>query len=564
VIETDYKYCNLKICNGLSSLSGDDALKPKSYGEIVSTYPFYVKFCHDSACNLKCITCRDDYIFNSREKTEELDAIIGTHLLPSLKDAHIVSLNGSGELFASRHCRRLVKEITSKYPNVKFAIHTNGILCDEKNCGELGVLGRLDSVQVSINAMARKTYDKIMRGGGKDNYVQVWRNVKWLAGLKKSGGLRELRFVFVVSALNYMEMKPFLERALTLGAIVDFWEYRPWGNEMANHYRKMAVFDPSHKDYGKLARIIRDPIFKSPNCYMDEVLKETEVKKAGFKGLFSLKQENNHNIFTFMGLKFSFKRKSVEKILNEISFTHEWHRDALKNINRKFDFTGKIVYEIGADLNLECAQAVIKLGAKKVFAANPQLNITSPHKDIVAVKELGENAHFEDEKFDLIFGIALLEHVLKPTELAREISRLLKTGGNAYLQGWPMWCGPEGHHMWAKLTKEYYFNNHDACCVSWYHLTSPTQEEFTQHMLARGVILEDIPILYDFAIKNPHISRLSSSEIIEAFENVSDLKVKAVRDYTNESPNAFYEKAKERYSEDDLRTLGLTLYITKK
>jgi hypothetical protein len=82
-------------------------------------------------------------------------------------------------------------------------------------------------------------------------------------------------------------------------------------------------------------------------------------------------------------------------------------------------------------------------------------------------------------------------------------------------------------------------------------------------MLDRGAILEDIPILYDFAIQNPHISRLSTSEIIKAFENIRDLKIESVRDYTNEAPNIFCEKAKERYSEDDLKTLGLTLYITK-
>jgi MoaA/NifB/PqqE/SkfB family radical SAM enzyme len=282
VLDGSYKHCNLDMCGGTSSLRNDESLEITRSDGFADRYPTYVKFCHDSSCNLKCITCRDELVIQPPEKTRELDALIDTHLLPSLKNAQVVNLNGSGEVFASRHCRRLVREIVGKYPDVKFFIHTNGTLCDEQNCTDLGILERMQGVQVSIHAASRRIYDKIVRGGGPDNYERVWKNVGWLSGLKKKGVLRGLHLVFVVSSLNYLEMKPFLERAMELDAVADFWEYRPMGSRMARCYEDFAIFEPKHPQYLRLAEILRDKIFQSPHCRMNDVLRNVSASKVPF------------------------------------------------------------------------------------------------------------------------------------------------------------------------------------------------------------------------------------------------------------------------------------------
>jgi radical SAM protein with 4Fe4S-binding SPASM domain len=283
VLDRQYTHCNLAMCQGTSLFHNGESSDTFSGAEGAALkYPEYVKFCHDKSCNIRCVTCRDEIIVNSPEKTQKLDGLIGTHLLPLLKDAKTVALNGEGELFASKHCRRLVKEVADTYPHIKFAVCSNGILCDEKNCAELGILDRMNSVQISVNATTKITYDKIMIGGDFD---RVKRNVEWLSGLKKEGKIDFLRLVFVVSSMNYKEMRPFMEWALALDAIVDFWEYRPWGNAMANDYAKYAVFDPAHREYRALAKILRNDVFKHPNCCMNEELRSVNASKARRRGI---------------------------------------------------------------------------------------------------------------------------------------------------------------------------------------------------------------------------------------------------------------------------------------
>ena len=183
VLDGTYSHCNLEMCQGTSTISTNSTLEIEN-SEKLQKFPLYIKFCHDSSCNLCCVICRPARIMNSAEKATQLDAMITPRLLPILRDAKTVSLNGSGELFASKHCRKLVSEVVRQYPEIKFAVHSNGLLCDETNCAELGILDKMSSVQISIHAINKKTYERIVIGS---NYDRVWKNVEWLSKLKKAG-----------------------------------------------------------------------------------------------------------------------------------------------------------------------------------------------------------------------------------------------------------------------------------------------------------------------------------------------------------------------------------------
>ena len=92
--------------------------------------------------------------------------------LPILKNCEIVSLNGSGEVFASSHCKKLVKAIVEKYPNIKFDIHTNGTLCTNELCDKLGITEKIVSVDISLHSATEKTYNKIMLGSSYKNVIK--------------------------------------------------------------------------------------------------------------------------------------------------------------------------------------------------------------------------------------------------------------------------------------------------------------------------------------------------------------------------------------------------------
>ena len=299
ILEQNYCKCDLNICNPLNNIEQDKLNLMKDNNINLSTkppYPKYVKFCHEIHCNLKCITCRDKFVTSDSKQTKLLNSYIHTKFLPILKNCEIVSMNGSGEVFASAHCKTLIKEIVKEYPNIKFDLHTNGLLCTKEMCDNLGITNRICSIDISMHAIKKKTYNKIMIGS---NYNKVISNLKWLSSLLKEGSLQRLDLYFVVQKMNYKEMIPFIKFANTLNANVYFWEYRDWGPKLGKKYDKIAVFNKNHIEYNKLAKILQNPIFKNENVYLNNLLSnikpipKTQIIKNVF---FTLKNDITNNI----------------------------------------------------------------------------------------------------------------------------------------------------------------------------------------------------------------------------------------------------------------------------
>lgn len=272
VLNGDYRFCNLESCISLANLKNDSKYNC-SDGEWTETItrknPKEVHFNIDVACNVCCLMCRDNHLFMS--EAEQYEKIIDTKLLPLLEDAEKVYLDGSGEIFASKLCRKLVSKITANYPKIRFNIITNGILADEKNFEELGLKNRITTIELSVHAYTKETYDKIVRGG---NYEKLMKNLKYLAELKKKGEIPFIWLNYVVTVYNYKELIDFQKFANELGVNTRIWEYRVWGNaELDRHYDEVAVFEPSHPQYNDFTEIISDKIFESPNCDINNKLR---------------------------------------------------------------------------------------------------------------------------------------------------------------------------------------------------------------------------------------------------------------------------------------------------
>lgn len=311
-LNNTYKYCNLKICDPGNNRYQDNIVRycDSNNLSIESEYPRVVKFCHDDHCNIKCITCRNDFITNSPQRTEYLNSKIESVYLPILKNARIVSFNGAGEALASKHGTTLIKTIAQKYPEIKFELHTNGILCDKQHLDNLGITDRLIGVDVSLHGLKKSTVEKIMIG---TNYDKVIKNLKWLSSLKKEGKLKQLNLCFVINSINYKEMEDFLKFAISLDANVYFWEYRKWGTNIDKQYKKLAVFEYSHPEYNKFVKMIKKPIFQDKRCLMNQFLKDLQPLPwyKRLKHIFSITNEYSGNkkykVITISGIKIKIK-----------------------------------------------------------------------------------------------------------------------------------------------------------------------------------------------------------------------------------------------------------------
>jgi MoaA/NifB/PqqE/SkfB family radical SAM enzyme len=151
VLDGSYKYCDFTRCK--VHLDGKDhnlniqvmydkyEIKKREYAEIMDNYPEIINFGLDDSCNVRCIMCRDHQIHKSSEEIKKLDSMVEDVFVPMCKNAKHVICSPSGELFSSKISRIFVKSIVKSYPNIKFTVRTNGLLCDKKNCNDLGIMG---------------------------------------------------------------------------------------------------------------------------------------------------------------------------------------------------------------------------------------------------------------------------------------------------------------------------------------------------------------------------------------------------------------------------------------
>lgn len=265
ILDGKFEYCSLDNC--IFNLDKDEKFlfDYSLYQSDIAPLPKHFELNIDRCCNAKCVMCRDKKEYES-EEVKKFESIIDSKIIPMLKNAETVYLNGSGEIFASNLCKNLVKKISNTYPKIKFKIITNGILATDENINKLGLKGRLKTVEISIHAATKETYDKIVRGGDFD---AVMKNLKNIAKMKRDGEIEYVQATFVVSSINYKEMIDFQKMVNDLDVATSFWEYRKYGNaEMDKHYEDFAVFEPYHPEYAEFLKIVQNDIFKSWNCDM--------------------------------------------------------------------------------------------------------------------------------------------------------------------------------------------------------------------------------------------------------------------------------------------------------
>lgn len=254
----NYKKCNLDMCMGLDDTQFVNTL-PRGF-DINPKGPRFVTLSLDSSCNVRCIFCRDKKHFMYKKDLEKIMGMIDDYFIPMLENVEIVTLNGAGELFASKFCKQLIQKATEKYKQIKFDIFTNGLLCNEKNLKIFGLRNRINMVTVSIHAASEETYNKIIQ---YSDFNKVMANCKYLSELKKSGEINDFALTFVVTSLNYHEIPDFIELAVSLDAYPNIWPVRPFNDcQVCKEIDRYDITKKLHPEHKKFLEILKSPVLK--------------------------------------------------------------------------------------------------------------------------------------------------------------------------------------------------------------------------------------------------------------------------------------------------------------
>lgn len=263
--------------------------------------------------------------------------------------------------------------------------------------------------------------------------------------------------------------------------------------------------------------------------------------------------------------------------------------EEFEKFSDRIDVRGKRVLEIGSDYHLSSARLFMANGADSVVCTNFGEWVSDEPMPEGVEFRAGDASDIElpDQSVDVVYGIAVIEHIPDLERLCKAIKRILKPDGIAYLQGCPMWAGSIGHHVWCspdteegayeaifaagggKKSKQmqYSFTENNPI-PDWAHLVlTPaelehhlTQEKGLPESHAR-VITRCVYNLDDTAAGS-NSNFLSASDVLKAMN--THLQTEVERIWVDRAPNEYFEKALEQYAEEDLRTLGLRVWMTHK
>jgi SAM-dependent methyltransferase len=183
---------------------------------------------------------------------------------------------------------------------------------------------------------------------------------------------------------------------------------------------------------------------------------------------------------------------------------------------------GKSVLEIGCSDGLVC-DIVSLLGARHVVGIDAMKSVgcNFPSANIQYEVREAKATGLPDQSFDMVYSIATFEHVSDPLRVLKEILRVMRVGGYAYVQAGPLYHSPFGHHMFA------YFQDYP-----WIHLRK-SKDEIKAYAQERQI---DLAVKRDLGItSDEYIDGMLSSDhlnglFLEAyrlneFQSRSDVKV---------------------------------------
>jgi organic radical activating enzyme len=212
----------------------------------------------DMSCNLSCPSCRERVIMDSSIEYAEIrkkwiDKII--LWITSAQDQTFDILIGSnGEPFISKVYLDFMNKIQN-LKNIRLHIRTNGSFLKTR-LEELSkdFILNIHSIDVSIDAATKLTYEKVRRGGRWENLLD---NLSYLASLTHI----QKRSSFVVQVANYKEMKQFVYLCEKYDMFPYFTFLSDWGTW--HDFNKQCVHIPESPHYNEFKEIISDPIFEN-------------------------------------------------------------------------------------------------------------------------------------------------------------------------------------------------------------------------------------------------------------------------------------------------------------
>ncbi|MBL6445763.1 4Fe-4S cluster-binding domain-containing protein [Fulvivirga sp. 29W222] len=269
ILDGSYKYCKENRCPFLVAKTLPEISKEKvnhlmKYTSPVKSVraplPEKISLTYDPTCNLKCPSCRSDYIVlkkSGRSKAQDIQDKIFTST--SSKDLKQIILTGYGDPFSSSVLRSFLKNIVpEEFPSLRINLMTNGLLLTPRMWESISSSHSLiKNIHVSIDACSHETY--LQNRGG--DFSKLLENLEFIGSLRKKNTLARFEISFVVQENNFTEMPDFvrLGRRLKCDEVL-FQKIFNWGTYEDTDFKKHAIHKSTHERHNDLVRVLNSEI----------------------------------------------------------------------------------------------------------------------------------------------------------------------------------------------------------------------------------------------------------------------------------------------------------------
>lgn len=273
VMDGSYKYCDKHACPHLNNLLKFDndshnvivhnsklEKSIRNYYEnnegVINETPETLQMSLDRTCNLKCPTCRLDFIVLSNEKNKKVQKRIDEITDEFGLTIKSINTSSSGEPFASPATKNFFRTFDkSKFPKLKnIYLHTNATLWDEKMWDSMKLIHPyVKSCGISIDAATKHTYENVTRLGG--DWDKLISNLKFINTIPK---IKTIKCFFIVQKGNYKEMSQFVDLLKSIfgkKVSIYFSKLQDWGTfDLGEEFDSIDVSNPLNDEHEEFLR----------------------------------------------------------------------------------------------------------------------------------------------------------------------------------------------------------------------------------------------------------------------------------------------------------------------
>lgn len=252
-----------------------------------------------------------------------------------------------------------------------------------------------------------------------------------------------------------------------------------------------------------------------------------------------------------------------------------------KVIGRYINLKGCRILEIGGAQACISAKAFLDAGAAQVLVTGldhiEQEGSTDDQRLIILRADgLDLRQHLEPNSCDVVFGLSIIEHIPEPQRFLQQVGGVLKPGGLALFEGYPLWSSAVGHHLWVaswggvyahRCRNNYFFTPLTGVSSSnpvpdWGHLLM-NEAEMRQSLLEQSLPVDDISCILDWIYHSPEINRLDSRTILSAY-NTSGLTILEANTRRQDVPADILVQLREKHGQGiDYGLSGLEMVLTR-